>query len=364
MNDLYMLLAGAGGLILIGVIVQGLWQMHKARQMLQVKPDGNAAKGSQVEPVLEKDGAASAKTQQPEAVEPSHIAAAIPDDLVGLPTISSYTVASIDPLIDAVVTIHLEHPITGDTALMAAPSSRRAGSKPMYFEGLNAKSRVWESLQAGQQYQELMVGLQLANRMGALNEIEYSDFIMKMQSYADALGAAFDAPDMIETVGHARELDQFANDHDAQIIMHLVANKSAWSPSYVQQQAAGMGFVAGTLPGRLVIPAMQAGAPPILTLQYDMQAAMADDPNMMPITHVTLTLDVPQTDRLEQPFKLLYKVAATLSKNMDASVVDEQGTPLGVEAFDAIHQMLEKLYDQLEQRGLSAGSAAARRLFS
>lgn len=66
MNDLYMLLAGAGGLILIGVIVQGLWQMHKARQMLQVKPDGNAAKGSPVEPVLEKDGAASAKTQQPE----------------------------------------------------------------------------------------------------------------------------------------------------------------------------------------------------------------------------------------------------------------------------------------------------------
>lgn len=354
MNNLYLLLAIAGGLILVGLVIQGFWQANRAQRMLEDKTEPSSYQGdgapSDLEPVW--DQAAEFNLGDMNEVNP-----------IGLPDTRIHA-SIIDPLIDAVVVIQLDQPVSAEAALSAASTARRAGNKPMYFEGFNEAAQAWQLLQSGDQYSQIQVGLQLANRLGPLNEIEFSEFIMKMEGYAEALGGSFEAPDMIETVARARELDAFASEHDAQLSIYLVANKTAWSQSFLQQQAAAQGFVAGSVPGRMVISATQTGAPPMLTLQYDMQAAMSDDPNMNPISSVALTLDVPQTDRMEQPFKLMYKVAAGLSKSLDASVVDEQGVHLDAQAFDSIYQMLEQLHDQLEQRGLTAGSSAARRLFS
>lgn len=382
MNNLYILLIVAGALVLLVIALVGYWQAHKATRMQQIKTDmpkkNDLAASFGIEPVLGaqselqlgtgEDNAPQTKASFAPAPQPglySQPVSTATSDQAPQNTLSiGQYVCMADPLVDALINIDLDHPILGGTALSAAMNARRAGSKPMYFEGWNAKSGQWEILQSANMYQRIQVGLQLANRQGALNEIDFSEFIMKMNHYAEALNGSFIAPDMIETVNRARSLDEFASEHDVQLNLRLIASKVAWSPSYIQQQAAALGFVAGAIPGRLVIPSMQTGAPPILTLQYDMQAAMADDPNMMPISDIALSLDVPQTDRLEQPFKLMYKVAATLSKNMQAIVADDQGMELNAQAFDAIHDMLEKIYDELEQRQLPAGSMAARRLFS
>ncbi|MGL4667431.1 MAG: cell division protein FtsZ, partial [Saezia sp.] len=330
------------------VIVQGVWQWHKASRMLQRKST-KILGDHDAEPSWEgstQDG------QSP-----------LLYGTIGLPDAQFYT-SLVDPLIDVIIELDLEQPIKGDVAISATPASRRVGSKPMYFEGFNGRVGSWEPLNRDETYARLHVALQLANRTGALNEIEFSDFVRLTQSYADRIGGAFEAPEMAEIVLRARELDQFASDHDAQLRISLVSNATAWSLSYLQQQAAELGFIAGSIPGRMVIPSAQNGAPPVLTMSYDAQAAMADDPNMIPITYATLTLDVPQTDSNEEPFKLLYKVSASLSKVLEASVVDEQGMPLNAQAFDEIYKMLETLYNQLEMRGLNAGSSATRRLFS
>jgi hypothetical protein len=49
---------------------------------------------------------------------------------------------------------------------------------------------------------------------------------------------------------------------------------------------------------------------------------------------------------------------------MDATVVDNDGQPLVLAAFAAIGRELDELYRQLDALDLSAGSPAARRLFS
>lgn len=384
MNNLYILLIVAGAVVLFLIAAIGYWQSHKAGRIQQARTDtrqkNDLAASFGIEPTLEKhsdydlDTRVADNAYQPESNTPFDYAAHEPayhpaqntvhDAVPAVVTSVGQYTNMVEPLIDAVVNIDLDHSILGGTVLSAAMNAKRASSKPMYFEGWNAKTGQWETLQSAQMYQRIQVGLQLANRQGALNEIEFSEFIMKMNNYAEGLNGAFVAPDMIETVNRARSLDEFASEHDIQLNLHLIANKVAWSPSYIQQQAAALGFVAGAIPGRLVIPSMQVGAPPILILQYDMQAAMADDPNMMPVSEIVLSLDVPQTDRLEQPFKLMYKVAAALSKNMQAIVADDQGMELNAQAFDAIHDMMEKIYDELDMRELPAGSMAARRLFS
>ena len=76
----------------------------------------------------------------------------------------------------------------------------------------------------------------------------------------------------------------------------------AWSVGYVQQAAARRGFVAGALPGRMVIAATQEGDPPVLVLGYDAQAALAEAGELAPVRDATLSLDVAQTDAGHQPF--------------------------------------------------------------
>jgi hypothetical protein len=210
----------------------------------------------------------------------------------------------------------------------------------------------------------MQAGVQLANRTGALNEIEYSEFVHKVQSLAESIGAMVDFPDMLDVVGRARELDAFAGQHDAQLAVHLRARDVAWSVGYVHQHAARHGFAIGGVPGRMVLPAAQEGAPPVLTLAFDPQAALADDPSQAAVRDLTLSFDVPQSDASADPFSAWVKSAQTLAKDMDAYIVDDNGHQLHPESFTAIGDELGKLYEALAARDVAAGSMAARRLFS
>ena len=198
--------------------------------------------------------------------------------------------------------------------------------------------------------------MQLASRTGALNEIEYSEFVQRMQTFADAVGAGMDPPDMLDVMARARELDAFASQHDAQLAVHLHARGAAWSVGYIQQHARRHGFVPGVVAGRLVYPSAEEGAPPVLTLTFDSQAALADEPDRAAVRDVTLAFDVPQTDASVEPFKAWQAAAQALAVGMDADIVDDDGRPLSGGGFAAIGAELGALYAALEARELAAGT--------
>jgi hypothetical protein len=271
---------------------------------------------------------------------------------------------ALDALIDVIAPLVLETEVSGDAVLAALPTTRRVGSKPFAVEGLLPDGTDWESPRPGQRYRALQAGVQLANRAGALNDIEFSEFVVKAQAFADAVGASADFPDMRAEVARARELDAFASGHDAQLGFSLRARRAAWSPGYVAQHAARLGFVAGALPGRMVLAAAHPGLPPVLVLAFDPQAAMADDPEQSALREVALSLEVTHVAREEQPFLRLRQAAQALADAMDGVVTDDTGAPLSSDTMDRIGADLEALYDALDARDLSAGSPQARRLFS
>ncbi len=341
MSNLTMGLAILGGLILAAVVAHSAWTSRRNAPK-QAEPQASAGNGDasdtpRLEPALDAD------------VMPP----AAPEKRPGL-----------DALIDVIAPIAMDGPASGDAALAAMPTTRRAGSKPFAVEGFNDNTRQWETPAPGQRYSAFQAGVQLANRVGALNEIEYSEFVMKAQAFADALNGAPEFPEMLHEVARARELDQFASGHDAQLSFTLRARSAAWSPGYVQQHAARLGFVPGAVPGRMVLPASVPGMPPVLGLAFDTQAAMADDPAQSAIRDVTLSLDVPQVQRSEQPFVRMRESAITLAASMDGIITDDNGQVIRVEGLDVIGADLEQLYDTLDARDLSAGSPLARRLFS
>ncbi len=354
MSNLQIGLAIAGGLILAVVVAHSAWSAHKNQPKLatpEAPVDESPLRATNDDP---------AERQEPRFEADSELGSL--SNLASLMAIDKKP--GLDALIDVMAPIVMDGEVSGEAALAAMPATRRAGSKPFGVEGLNVATTQWELPSPGQRYSAFQCGVQLANRLGALNQIEYSEFVMKTQAFADALGGEPEFPEMGDEVARARELDQFASAHDAQLSFTLRASGTAWSPGYVAQNAARLGFVAGLIPGRMVLPATERGGAPLLGLAFDTQAAMAEDPEQTALREVTLSLDVPQVPRSEQPFVRMRESAHLLVTSMDGVVMDDNGNPIAADAMDVIGSELEQLYDTLDERDLSAGSVLARRLFS
>ncbi|WP_428423888.1 cell division protein FtsZ [Methylibium sp.] len=355
MSTLQLSLAILGGLVLAAVVAHGTWQARR-NEVKRVPQEPLAA--ALQEPTFAPE--TTVQTEEPVVAEDEDSA---PPRLE--PTLVRRAgVPRLDALIDAIATLTVDSPVSGETAIAHLPPARRAGSKPLLVEGLNAETGEWEMPAPGQRYGEFQAGVQLANRSGALNEIEYSEFVQKVQAFAEPLGALPDFPDMLDVVARARELDAFAGQHDAQLALRLVSRAAAWSLGYVQQHAARHGFMVGVLPGRLVLASAEDAAPPVLTLQFDPQAALADEPSQAAVRELTLSFDVPQTAADAAPFEAWCAAGQALSAELDAAMYDDGGQPLQPAAFASIGQALETLYAALAERDLAAGSPAARRLFS
>ena len=385
MSSLQIGLVVVGALVLAAVLAYNRWV---TRQNAPRTARERTAPGEPVEPGLAPSGDPLAERREPHmdggvpaaaglgegegALAPSGLpepgaeghgaSAAIEPSLGPLP--ERRPGPALDALIDVIAPLNLESEVSGEAVLAALPATRRVGSKPFAVECLCAQTGEWEPARPHQRYRALQAGVQLANRAGPLNDIEFSEFVVKTQAFADAVGASPDFPDMRAEVSRARELDAFASGHDAQLGFTLRARRAAWSPGYVSQHASRLGFVAGTLPGRMVLPSEHMGQPPLLVLSYDPQAAMADDPEQSALRDITLSLEVTHVPRHEQPFVRIRQVAQALSEAMDGVLTDDAGAPLLPEAMDQIGADLESLYDALDERDLAAGSPQARRLFS
>jgi FtsZ-interacting cell division protein ZipA len=276
-------------------------------------------------------------------------------------TISSAPPAIVDRRIDCIVPIRLNGPVAGDKVIPLAQRLRRAGSKPVHIEG-KLEGGAWELLQNGARYEELRAAAQLANRSGALNELEFSEFVTGVQQFADALDASPEFPDMLETVAMARELDGFAAQCDAQLSINVLSDGAPWSANYVQAVASQDGLLLSRDGTRFV--KLDARQSPVFMLQFGDTNFLRDDLTYKGGQMITLVLDVPVADEDILPFRLMCDYAKSLAERIGGRVVDDGRRPLPETALLAIEKQLMTLYAKLEQAGIPAGSPATRRLFS
>jgi FtsZ-interacting cell division protein ZipA len=413
MDELTLGLVGAGAVVVGGVVVYNAWQSAKVRRRMPrpmpddaadalarqetdddqqqfiepVRPPRPAAGADENrenrEPRVEPSfGAATASTVVPpvapadtaldiqaEATSTNDNEPAVEQEeeraepvMPAATTISSTPPAVVDRRIDCVVPIRLGVPVAGDRVIPLAQKLRRAGTKPVTIEGKPEGENTWELPRQGARYEELRAAAQLANRSGPLNELEFSEFVTGVQRLADAIDGAPEFPDMMETVGMARELDGFAAQCDAQLSINILSDGAPWSANYVQAVASQDGLLLSRDGTRFV--KLDAKQNPVFMLQFGDTNFLRDDLTYKGGQMITLVLDVPVADEDILPFRLMCDYAKSLSERIGARVVDDQRRPLPESALLAIEKQLMTLYAKLEQAGMPAGSAATRPLFS
>lgn len=326
-----------------------------------------APKPAPVEPadaVSDEEAASEPEEQENTPAKPAADAAIDPAEaarLAGQPA-----PAVIDPLIDCIVPLHLERKASGDRILPLTGRLRRAGTKQVHIEGLRVESNAWEPLTAGHQYEDLQVAVQLANRSGPLNALEFSEFVNAVESLAESLDASADLPDMSETVANARELDHFAAGCDVQLGVNVISDGAPWSAAYVQTVATQDGLVLSRDGTRFTryLAGPDGVQRPLFTLQFGDTNFLRDDLTIKAGHQITLLLDVPLAAQAARPFRTVCEYGHSLAQRMGAQLVDDNMRPLTEQSFVAIFGQLEALYQKLEARGMPAGSPVATRLFS
>lgn len=136
----------------------------------------------------------------------------------------------------------------------------------------------WELPAAGQRYGGFQAGVQLANRSGPLNEIEYSEYVVKTQAFADAVNATPEFPEMLEEVARARELRSVCQRARRAVGVHHTGTRRLLEPRLCAAKCGSLGFCGWGHTRAYGAARQRSGLAPVLVLSFDSQAALAEDP--------------------------------------------------------------------------------------
>lgn len=357
MTDLQASLMVIGGSIVIAVISYNKWQEYKARKTVQ------RAFSSEHDDVLMRAGGAEAAAQR---MEPSFSAlaaeaeAAPPvEDKAEVQQAANDAVSAparelpVDEVIDCAIPFVLEAPIRGEKVLPKLQNLRHVGSKPVHFIGQREDGN-WDAVAHGGIYYGLNAGVQLANRAGALNELEYSELITQLRQIGDEVEAEPNVPDMSEVMASARALHKFITEYDAQLSVNVRSNGAPWAINTLLSALERQGFDLRP-DGRLVMPDGDGGLLFSLTTNVTLAAETTQ--------RLTLLLDVPCVAPLRDGFGAMIACARMLASRLDGTVVDDGNQPLSEAALKEIAEQVDTFYHQMEAANMPAGSTRALRLF-
>ncbi len=408
MTDLQISLIAIGGALILAVYSFNKWQEYKARKSVERafagEPDDVLMKPQRQEPILQDENLAATekkarthKTEQTEeetAAAPSitgdsmHTFVQAPDaktTLSSSPSLPLSGAASgtaaqpaegemsaaktsspnhshsphtkpdsgpIDTLIDCVMPLNFDTPLRGDKLLPILQKLRHVGNKPVHYAGL---AQGWENIVHSGVYSALRVGVQMAGRNSAINELEYSELVMRLRQLADELGGEVDVLDMKDVITRARSLHKFVVDHDAQLGVNIHSNGAPWAINTLLLALEKQGFDLRP-DGRFVMPDGEGGHLFSLSTNVTPAADMT--------ARLTLLLDVPCVSPEKNGFGTMVACAKSLVKRLDGVIVDDGNTPLSDAALSDIAGQVLAFYEEMQACQITAGSPRALRLFA
>ena len=252
-----------------------------------------------------------------------------------------------DAPVEHVVTLEPPAPVNTDRLVALASSLRHVGSKPVRIE-MERLGGHWAPLSAGDKAVRVRFSLLLANRQGPLNAVELSDFNAAIESLAGTLQAPVNIPDMAPILRNARDLDTLAARLDTQIEVR-VELPEAPEASKVSGIVRHLGL---SDRGNGRYEAFADSGDSLFALAFN-----------KPRDQIDFVLDVPRTAEQYEAWEGMVACAQSMAQALGGRLVDSAGRGLSVGMIGTVSRQLAHRYAELSQAGLTAGGAAALRVF-
>ncbi len=367
MTDLQISLIVIGIAIVIGVFAYNKWQEYRAKKHVErafsdpvddvLMKTGHSEKNMERrEPVLNDVATLEGGAERAENNDSQELSQ---KEIEDQPIIAKIQDIPIDDRIELPIMLNIEESLRGEKMLPHFQSLRHAGSKPVRFlgmpDGVDLSEDSWQTIVPGNSYRHLKVCVQLANRSGALNEIEYSELLTQLRQIADAIDAEPDIPEMVDVIEKARQLYQFVSDHDAKLGISIRSNRDPWQVVTLKTALEKQGFK--SRPDGLFVMKDQENSSILFSLLTNELVTSET------VTRLTLLMDVPCIAQEKNAFGQMVQCGKALCIRLDGSLVDDGNQLLTDDLLNEIAGQVDDFYKEMEAVSIPAGSVRALRLF-
>ncbi|MGH8699890.1 MAG: cell division protein ZipA C-terminal FtsZ-binding domain-containing protein [Burkholderiales bacterium] len=351
-------------LLVIGAVVIGAVCLYNWLQERSLQRRLQQAFGSAHDDVLLKAGLESARAYgrlEPQLVpaEPPRAREAAAGGAAAAPVAAGF-----DALLDYVAEINSATPIAD--ALIGELSSKIAScGKPTRMTGFEPRGSTWMDAARGDggRYTRLRLGLQLANRAGAVNPAQLATFCDAVRQCADKIPAEAVCPDPQASLKVGRELDAFCAQVDVAIGVNVIAPEGGtFAGTRIRALAESAGF---KLEPDGVFRFRNELRQTLFTLDNHEPAPFLPESIKGISTHgITLLLDVPRVAHGIEALEQMLKIASGLAAGLGGRVVDDNRAALSEAGMARIREQLRSIHAAMAQHNVPAGGARALRLFS
>lgn len=357
MSDLQIGLIVLGVLLILLVLGFNWWQDRRARSRMQAR-----FPASEQDPLFGANEAAG-RAAAPEAQRrepgmgvgqaPAQAAAAV----AAAPSNDLDDTEEPDPACEIVIEVQFSEPVRGADLLAAVQDLHQAGRKPVRLFASTDRGRHRDRIHPEESYASLQLAVLLANRSGPLTAIEWSQAWARAQDLADRFEATIEGPDQQVVLDRAGKLDTLCASLDAQVGLTLLMGAPR-ATAEVIGVARELGFA---VDGARLAWLADNGVARFTLSRSD--GAGFDD-GMAVVDRLVLLLDVPCSPEDPRAFGRMVDVGRDLARRLQAELVDDQGKSVVDGMETGIDEQLQKLFQQLDQAGLPAGSERAQRVFA
>lgn len=352
MSELQIGLLSIGALMVVGVYGYGFWQQRQYRRKF-----GATFKG-QGEDALYQSVPQAVDTllgEEVAALEQAEEQRAQADD---------ESCALLDAATDYVVLIEPPAPL-GNEVLAPLWGQRFDFGKRVYACGLNAGSGFWERLIPGSHalYSKFKIGLQLADRSGAVSQVRLTDFHDVLREVAGQLQAEMVLPPLQEAQQQAKLLDEFCAGVDQMIGLNILpGGDRLLFGSEVAKAAEDLGM---QLQADGTFHWLDEHGRTLCSLS-SMDGALFQHHTLtqMRVPGLTLLLDVPRVQQPAHRFDEMAALARKLATNLRAGLVDDHRVSLGDAAIAQIREQVAAIEARMLAGKITPGGTQALRLFS
>jgi len=236
--------------------------------------------------------------------------------------------------------------------------------KNVHACGQNTATDNWEKVIAESHvtYSAFRLGLQLANRSGAVSAARLSDFRDLTREIGADLQADMTVPDVDEAAARAVKLDAFCADVDQMIGINLLPNGGiTLAASEVAQVAQSLGM---NLQADGAFHLLDARGYTLYSLcNVDATPFQHHTFNHMRVKGLTLLLDVPRVENPANRFDDIVVLARRLAQELGAAVVDDHRVILSDASLAQIRAQIAAIERRMLAGDIQPGSPRAHRLF-
>jgi FtsZ-interacting cell division protein ZipA len=239
---------------------------------------------------------------------------------------------------------------------------RRIG-KPIRAMG-KRPGEGWEPLSGHPSHalEGLEIGIQLADRNGAITSAQLEGFCKLLYDFAAAEGGAVSCPDRHTALQQARELDLFCMEVD--VLIGLTVASRDGRPlrgEDIHRLATEAGLVLGR-DGAYYLQDEDGRA--LFSLANQEETPFREGGEGLTTSGVTLLFDVPRVSDGLAVFDRMTSLGLHMADVMRAQLVDDNGRVVTRDNLQKDRSRLADYYARMARRGIEAGSERALRLFA